>query len=482
MLKGKTKIILTNVETGKQEIHEDENLVTNALDKLININVAMNFALNSYVLPIAEKALGGIMLFDEELTEDADNIHFPVEAHLVGYAGRNVNTTDIFRGSYNSVESGPIDDGYVSVWDFGTTQANGTIKSVARTSYWAGQAPLYQYNAESSGAVNNGSYSNDRTWYPIRYDGEYVYMLKGNSSTHEMRLARVKIPMMRLGVDDYSGRVRPYEVIASWSTEVTTYTYYDYADHHGTAHEQVVYADDPALYEDGRDGFIYCMFYGGTRTYRDYPYDITYFTIKYGDDSYEKSETVRLNSGTSYYYSDSPNYMAAAKRYRGHVHQGKLYRISSDRKYIFIIPLDNVGAYRSIRIIAEDSNDYVEDLHRISPHAGGVYFEVYHYTDTSYNRLGGILYPDGVFVLPPYSYLGQNNRDDSSLYNNYCWTCDDDLTVLGYNDSESLRRLWAANYLGTINNLGTTITKTAAQTMKIIYTLTDIDEEESEGE
>ena len=33
-----------------------------------------------------------------------------------------------------------------------------------------------------------------------------------------------------------------------------------------------------------------------------------------------------------------------------------------------------------------------------------------------------------------------------------------------------------------INNLGNTITKTAAQTMKIIYTLTDIDEEESEGE
>ena len=36
-MKGKTKIILTNVETGEQEIHEDENLVTHAIDKIINL-------------------------------------------------------------------------------------------------------------------------------------------------------------------------------------------------------------------------------------------------------------------------------------------------------------------------------------------------------------------------------------------------------------------------------------------------------------
>ena len=37
-----------------------------------------------------------------------------------------------------------------------------------------------------------------------------------------------------------------------------------------------------------------------------------------------------------------------------------------------------------------------------------------------------------------------------------------------------------ATYLGTINNLGTTITKTAAQTMKIIYTLIDVTEEDEQ--
>lgn len=45
-----------------------------------------------------------------------------------------------------------------------------------------------------------------------------------------------------------------------------------------------------------------------------------------------------------------------------------------------------------------------------------------------------------------------------------------------------LYRNWAPNYLGTINNLEQVVTKTAAQTMKIVYTLTDIDEAEEEEE
>ena len=115
MLKGKTKIILTNVETGEQEIHEDENLVTNALDKIINIEMAMNHAPNTRILPLATNALGGIMLFDGDLTEDPDNIHFPTEAHLVGYGNQAVNTSDMFRGSYNSVESGKTMSGVRNV-------------------------------------------------------------------------------------------------------------------------------------------------------------------------------------------------------------------------------------------------------------------------------------------------------------------------------------------------------------------------------
>ena len=45
-----------------------------------------------------------------------------------------------------------------------------------------------------------------------------------------------------------------------------------------------------------------------------------------------------------------------------------------------------------------------------------------------------------------------------------------------YSDGNYARIGWCPNYIGTINNLSTPITKTAAQTMRIIYTLTDVDE------
>lgn len=481
-MKGKTEIILTNVKTGAVRVYEDENLITNALDKLININVAMNYALNSYVLPFATNALGGILLFDGQLTEDPDNIHFPTEAHLVGYAGQDVNTTDKYRGSYNAIESGKTQTGFVSVWDFGTGQANGSIKSVARTSAHAGQNPLFYHNAPTAGSTSNGSPATDRGWYPIRYDGEYVYMLKGDSSTHVMRMARVKIPMLRMGVADYSDVERTMELVASWSTLVTVYTYYDSAakkESGENPHDQYVYADDPSMYEDGHDGLIYCVAFGATRSYHDYDYSVSCFTINYGDGSYDKGETVRI-SGVGNYWSDSvSNYMHFAARWCGHVHKGVLYRISGNRKLIYKIPLDNPASYTPIRVFADDDPDYIEDLARCMTHEGALLIECYHYTATGYNRLNGIVYPDGTVVLPEYSYEGTyNNHNQDYKYSYYYFTTDDDLTIWGYYDGARLARMWAANYMGTINNLAAEIVKTPAETMKIVYTLTDIDEEE----
>ena len=37
MLKGKTIIELTDVNTGKKEVHEDENMFTNALNEIFGV-------------------------------------------------------------------------------------------------------------------------------------------------------------------------------------------------------------------------------------------------------------------------------------------------------------------------------------------------------------------------------------------------------------------------------------------------------------
>ena len=479
-MKGKTKIILTNVETGEQEIHEDENLVTHAIDKIINLAMAMNQQPNSYLLPIATKLLGGIMLFDDTLTEDADNIHFPTsQAHLVGYADQNTNTSDAHRGSYNAQESGKTATGFVSTWDFGTNQANGVIKSVARTHYIGGANPLRYFWTRFISQTNNGAPDTDLSWFPIRYDGTYLYMLKGNSSTHQMRLARVKIPMMGMGVADYSDVARTYEVVASWDTTVFTYTYYT---NRGTSSERAydvtVYADDPWDYEDGQDGYIYTMWNGVTSGRdTDYNYDLNYFTIKYSDESYTKSSTQRAAVGTGdYSYNDAGRHPA---RYYGHVCKGVYYRLGATRKTIHIIPLSNPASFSTIRIISDDSPDYIDNLLRVCPHEGGVYYVIYHYLSTGTEWNNGILYPDGVYLT--LEIPGENNNGTSNWWP-YLTDCADDLIVFtatawytsSYN--HNIGRDWATNYLGTINNLSSAVTKTAAQTMKIVYTLTDVDE------
>ena len=473
-MKGKTKIILTNVETGEQEVHEDTNLITDALDKIINIEMAMNQAPNTNLLPIATKALGGLMLFDGPLTEDPSNIHFPVEAHLVGYANQSTNTTDKYRGSYNTIESGKTNTGFVSVWDFGTTQANGTIKAIARTHTWGGACPLYYYLSERYGSTFSGNPITDTNWYPIRYDGEYLYMLKGNSSTHLMRLARVKIPCLRMGVADYSNVERTYEVIASWTTDVFSYTYY--SNNRYYSYDVTVYADNPRMYEDGMDGKIYCMFHGvinGRDT--DYPYDMNYFTIRYDDESYDKSETVHAKLGLGCYASNGDHARYPGRAF-GHVHNGLWYFLGSTRKTIHIVPLNNTASFRTILIFSDADSDYIDEFRVVSPPGGGVYFTVYHYTASSYAWRHGFLYPDGVYII---SDVSRDYSPNSTEYNQI-FTLDDDLTAWGSYDSTSVYRAWAANYLGTINNLATEIQKTAAQTMKIIYTLTDVDDSDSE--
>ena len=84
------------------------------------------------------------------------------------------------------------------------------------------------------------------------------------------------------------------------------------------------------------------------------------------------------------------------------------------------------------------------------------------------------MYPDGVYILPNVSYADIHSYHGNSTYYANVYTCDDDLIMWGYSPNTYCYFWWASNYLGTINNLSSPITITASQTMKIIYTLKDV--------
>lgn len=139
-LVGTTRIELTNVRTGEKEVHEDHNMVTNALRDIFK-PVGLCTKGEAYIGESSSKyyetLLGGILCFDTALEEDPNKYLPPADASVIGCGvyGVLADNTNITRGSYNSHESEVnLEDRYIKyVYDFNTAQANGTIASVCLT-------------------------------------------------------------------------------------------------------------------------------------------------------------------------------------------------------------------------------------------------------------------------------------------------------------------------------------------------------------
>lgn len=176
ILRGKTTIELTNVETGEVRTVEEENMITNGLQKILQplptesdspmtkcLYNSADTANGAYGLERTMKMLtGGIMLLDTTLDEDVNNFVPKAGITTVGcgthvpYTGSNIRA-----GSYNDKESGEIENGYKHVWDFSTSHGNGEIACVCLT-------------------TREGGYTAGGT-YP--YDSSYVFATLGSTTS-----------------------------------------------------------------------------------------------------------------------------------------------------------------------------------------------------------------------------------------------------------------------------------------------------------
>ena len=174
MLKGKTIIELTDVNTGEKEVIEENNMVTNAINDLFNtfpnlLNAYSIYRGGGFVgygnglnfLKLYEFLLGGILLFDSQIEEKPENTYAPASANLIGcgvYTHQN-STGNRKRGNYNQTESEFNEEQrYIKfVYDFATSQANGTIASVCLTSYMGGCTSYGGKEAEKIKIASNGA-------------------------------------------------------------------------------------------------------------------------------------------------------------------------------------------------------------------------------------------------------------------------------------------------------------------------------------
>lgn len=166
MLKGKMILELTDVHTGKKQTIVEHNMVTNALQNLLRPLGHLNTPSTMYNngAPYYQKALGGLLLFDNNIEENANNLYAPAGTQLIGCAayGTQNNTSGTKRGGYNHTESElNLTSRYMKyVYDFTTSQANGTISCICLTHLNGG---FTSYGGEDS--VLNTSYPLGVTFY-----------------------------------------------------------------------------------------------------------------------------------------------------------------------------------------------------------------------------------------------------------------------------------------------------------------------------
>ena len=143
-MKGKSIIQMINPSTQKvEEQFENKNLITNAISNAFKTSVLYknkfytDTTINNYIkelTPLSTKGLGGILLWDNTLTEDIDLVDAPMTVNNIGRAGGGYSGSNAYRGTLNALESGVITNGYRNVWDFDTSKCNGqTIKALTLT-------------------------------------------------------------------------------------------------------------------------------------------------------------------------------------------------------------------------------------------------------------------------------------------------------------------------------------------------------------
>lgn len=178
MIKGTTLLELTDINTGEVDIIKDENMITNALAKILKPLglVTSGKTMLDTLAPHYKTLLGGILLFDTNLEESEDTLFPPASAKMIGCGSFELvnDTTALERGSYNLVESEiDLDNRYVKyVYDFTTSQANGTIASVCLTSQRGGCC--------SYGLTHGNSGSRPGLGFRI-CDGSMQYVISDNT-------------------------------------------------------------------------------------------------------------------------------------------------------------------------------------------------------------------------------------------------------------------------------------------------------------
>lgn len=444
MYKGEVAVILYDEKGNEVHRQENHNLVTNAtadMIKMIGGGSGSSSNLMNSVMPIAEKALGGLVLFDDTLTENANKYDIPTTARVVACAGRNQDSTNARAGSLNQSETTKIQGGYQTVWDFNTSQANGSIASLGLTSDYAGDNIFDAFCGEnftlksastSSNPIkdSSGQILNPNNIFPLKYDKAtqifYFLLNKGyQGSLYIYSVCYARVPLFE------------YEVADSF---VEIGTAYETSTVIGLS-ETLDYTCGSVDVKGGYAYIPYAMNWTVTSVkflkinLSDFTYsDTAQITIAIADGNYK-----RLIVADGYLYS----------MIDGEVNRVNIADTSITYKY---------------ELKDGSSNLVTPSVHGFVQNSEGLVMAVMISYQNGYKNYA--LYRDVANTV-----IAIKNTSASKLFTTQPVV---NGMVVMYVGSSELKFAVKRDYLGTIFNLQTPVNKTQATSMKVIYTLTNV--------
>ena len=466
MLKGKTRIEMKDIHTGKIEVIEEENMVTNALQYIFNpmgyVKAADPMVTTEYV-NYYTTLTGGLLLLNKTLTEDADNLSLPGDVEQTGCAVYDQQNTSsqTLRGNYNATESEiDMENRRVKyVYDFDTAEGNGTIACVALTHALGGYSNrglkeeptrgLYPfYKSVGSGLLrltgsNSAIDAYDRTISYSTYGTGYKWIIKIDTATDSV----------------YYFTVTSTTSIKIWKyrANINTISLFDRPGAARTLQEEIEVTFTQTI----------------NQQYFSYNYD-------------EETDRLYIVSASSYSVANNAAFMVteidmandfAVKQYSMQNKCGSTMRLCYERSDIYCyrgyLYFQNYGYSVSYYIYRQEIGNSA-NIQKI---------------DTAVRQSCPTMARDGILYYEcPSTYSGSYccyvvNTETFTMripetYGLYDANDRQYVPVIGYpltyylscgsnNGTFAIR----TDYLATINNLETPVVKTADKTMKVIYTL-----------
>lgn len=180
-IKGHTKIILTDVRTGKKKVVEHDNTFQSAFlaNQLRSFGMSKNSPWNNSTWanrPLWRNLCGGIFLFRDAITAPCE--YMPAGNLMVANGAYGISNSDVpvELGSYNSIESSTSGANISFVYDWGTAQGNGTIGCICLTSELGGYIGYGNASGASAATLRSLTYLQSSEWQYIPcaniYDGK----------------------------------------------------------------------------------------------------------------------------------------------------------------------------------------------------------------------------------------------------------------------------------------------------------------------